>query len=251
MSKYIYTLSSKKDMVQQVIVSINSLLNFVNSEDIIVFFTPPRKSEDIELLDSIGVDVREVDNVSSPTERTVGGEVRRFGEKLHLCSVDSDTVVFLDCDTVVLSNPKSVIEGDFDFKARPGDLPFKEDSWRNAFEKEGLEYVDWMPNAGFMIFKNGIHQEVEEDWKNHLGKGFEGHDLGHGPFTEQHALSFCLGNYNLEKMDEKYHCFVFGDEKTNNATVYHLGGKWDDSERKKDKIIELLDLVVDKVGRKF
>lgn len=245
--RYVYTLSSKKDMVQQAIVSINSLLNFVEAENIIIFFTPPVKSEDFELLESIGVDVRKAKNISKPTERTVGGEVRRFGEKLHLCSVDADTVVFLDCDTVIVRDPRKVISGEFDFKARPGDLPFEEDFWEESFENRGLNYVNWMPNAGFMIFKNGMHKEIENTWKKHFEEGFEGHNLDHGPFTEQHALSYCLGDYEIAKMDVKDHCFLFGDEKASRATLYHLGGKWDDSERKKDKFVEFMDIIIDKI----
>lgn len=224
-TRYVYTLSSKDDMVQQTLISIKSLLRYVDEDQVTVFLTPPADNEDKKLLKELVGDVRTVENISDPIKKSIGSETGRYGEKLNLCNLECENVVFLDCDTVVLSDITKVLKGDFDFKARPGGISYSEKKWAGAFERANEEHLDWIPNAGFMIFKNQTHKKIQEKWTEYFRKGPEITGLKN-PFTEQHALALAISSHNLEKMDQKEHVMLWNNEKSESGFVYHYGNKW-------------------------
>jgi hypothetical protein len=208
-TEFAYTLSSRKLMVQQAIRSIKTLKEHVSPEKINVFYTPPYDENDEKELEKLGVNLVKTENQTQSFSINTGDEEGHYGEKTNLCTIKSQNVVFLDCDTLVLDDIWKVIEGDFDFKARPGNAGVHEEKWRQMFEREGEDYIDWMPNAGFLIFKNGIHQEIGEKWLNYTNKDlqYERENMNH---QEQYALALSISKYDTEKMTEN-----------EEGTVYH------------------------------
>lgn len=156
--KYVYSISDNAALIPNVIHSIKSPRRYVDKEDIVVFFTPPRSKISCARLSKLAV-VKEVDNVTKPFIFAKHHGYGRYGEKIHLCDVPSSIIVFLDADTIVKKDLLPLLKGDFDFSARK----------HFPTAKSAAGWIDWrkwleifmnfrktpipMPNAGFMIFK--------------------------------------------------------------------------------------------------
>lgn len=219
--KFVYTLSSKGDMIRDCIKSIKSLKSQgIDASDIVVFFTPPVNDSDKQKLNSLQIDLRLVGN---QTDRIGHGvEEAGFGEKVQLCSVQDETVIFLDCDTLVLDNIQKSIEGDFDVKFRYARHQDYDKKWKELFRSHDKPPLPAMPNAGFLIFKNSTHQKIEEDWKRYIENvEFSLNGMKH---QEQYALALSVSNgFEIEEMASHEHVFEFLGEKEANGIVYHLG----------------------------
>jgi hypothetical protein len=219
-TEFVYTLSSRKLMVEQATKSIKTLKNHVSPEKISVFYTPPYDEHDEEQLEKLGVNLIKKQNQTESFNINTGDEEGHYGEKTNLCNIESENVVFLDCDTLILEDIWKVIEGDFEFKARPGDAGVHEENWRKMFERFDEEYMDWMPNAGFLIFKNEIHKQIGEKWLNYTNKDlkYERKNMNH---QEQYALALSVSEYNIQKMTEDEHVMEWADKPNATGTVYH------------------------------
>lgn len=217
---FAYTLSSRRGLVQEALQSIKTLQNWVSSEQIVVFYTPPRQADHRHLFAELGVDVREVENATSAFSMQSGEPASNYGEKFRIGTLDASTVVFLDCDTLILDDPKPFIEGDFEFKARPGSYDIDSDEWQALFDRYGEKYHDWMPNAGVMIFKNGLHRKIQSDWKKYILEEIElpSAHIRHG---EQYALALAISGYNTKRMSPTEHVMCWRDELPANGIVYH------------------------------
>jgi len=216
---FAYTLSSRKGMVQQALRSIATLKNYVDTEKIKIFYTPPYDEEDEKALRETGAELIKKENQTEAFNVSRSLPESHYGEKINLCNIDAENVVFLDCDTIVGNNIWEVLEGDFEFKARPEEPP-EEDEWRPLFERFDEPYMDWMPNAGFLIFKDGFHKELDQKWL----KYFQEVDIQRGKVNhrEQYALALAVSSAEVEKMTSKEHTLEWLNEKTSNAYVYHI-----------------------------
>lgn len=219
-TEFAYTLSSRKLMVQQAIKSIKTLKNYVEPEKINVFYTPPYDEHDEKELEKLGINLIKKENETEGFSIGSMEEAGHYGEKVKLCTLDAENVVFLDCDTLILEDIWKVIEGDFDFKARLGSAGVHEKNWKKLFERFDEEYMDWMPNAGFLIFKNGIHKEIGEKWLNYINTDldYERKNINH---QEQYALALTISDYNLQKMTEDEHVMEWADKPNASGTVHH------------------------------
>lgn len=198
--------------------SITTLLNYVQPENITVFYTPPREERHVDAFNRLGVNIDLVPTKTEPFEAFEGKQ--HFGEKTWLCTIPDDTVVFLDCDTLVFNDISTVIRGNFEFKARPGTSTVRQPDWRDLFERFNRPYINWMPNAGFMIFKNGIHREIEDAWLEFLQCDLEyQHSINH---KEQYSLALAVGGYETSKMTPNEHAMLW-NELRRDAVVYHIG----------------------------
>lgn len=198
--------------------SVKTLLQYVNSEDVIIFGTPPVRDEHLQNLRRLGVEVRKVKNQTESFEAF--NTERHFGEKTHLCKIQDSPIIFLDCDTLIFDDITDVVSGDFDFKARPGSSMIE--NWEKLFENNNESKIEWMPNTGFMIFKNEIHKEIGSKWRRYISELDYSNRNGVN-HREQYALSLCLSEYDLEKMNEKEHVFEWFDSIPPEGTVYHKG----------------------------
>lgn len=206
-------------MVKDAIRSIMSLRNWVDPDQIRVFYTPPRNAHDLEALRGLGVNVELVENEVEPFALNIIGEPIPYGEMWHLCKSDADTVVWMDNDTIVAQNIWEIVEGDFDFKARPEEDKSNDSEWYEMFDRYGRKPMDWRFNAGFLVFKNNLHKEVKDDWKQFMES-----DLGYynAPMMQDaHGLALCVSEYNCVKMTPEEHVMEWGDKPKENGYVYH------------------------------
>jgi hypothetical protein len=228
-TKYVYTFSSINNLPLRTLHSILGLQQYTDPNDIIVFATPPIESTDIRPLERLGVDVRQVEPATDPFA-AFDEYPKSYGEKTHLCDIDSDTVVFLDCDTLIYDDPEQLTQGDFDFKARPGTASeINESGWRNLFERYDKPVMSWMPNAGVLVFKNGIYQELKHEWRQYLSDQL-GYSKGVN-HKEQYALALAVSEYHTERMSPHEHVFEWDGERPTNGIVYHVGRTFDSRPR--------------------
>lgn len=219
---YVYTLSSTSGMVSQAVRSIKSITNWVDADNVIVFYTPPRSEKAKQKLSKLGVDLRVVNNISNSFSVSDSRAESHYGEKARVGDVQSDTVVFLDCDTIVLGDITEIVRGDFEFKARPGLIDIPENEWRSLFVKYGKPYFPWMPNAGVMVFKNDLHKRIKEDWRQMINDRPQIESADY-QLVEQFSLALLLGNKKVEKMGPQEHAMIWNDESPPDGIVYHWG----------------------------
>ena len=219
-TEFAYTLSSRKLMVQHAIRSIKTLKNYVEPKKINVFYTPPYDEHDEKELEKLGINLIKEENETQGFSIGSMEESGHYGEKAKLCGLEAENVVFLDCDTVILEDIWKVIEGDFDFKARPGSESQETEEWREMFEKRDEKYMSWMPNAGFLIFKNNTHKEIGEKWLNYINSEIE-YQVENINHHEQYALALTISDYKLEKMTKDEHVMEWSDKPNASGTVHH------------------------------
>lgn len=218
---FVYTLSSRNKMVQQALRSIATLKHYVEADKIKIFYTPPYNEEDEKALEATGAEIIKKENQTEAFNVSRSLPERHYGEKINLCSLEEENVVFLDCDTVVGNNIWDVLEGDFEFKARPAHRFSDQEDWKQLFEERDRPYLDWMPNAGFLIFKNGAHRKIQDDWANLVSQDFN-FQLGKVNHHEQYALALAVSDLKIHEMEKDEHVFEWEKEHVPNASVYHL-----------------------------
>jgi hypothetical protein len=218
---FVYTLSSRKGMVQQCLRSIATLKQHVEPEHIKIFYTPPYDEKDEKALKQTGAELIKKENQTEAFNVSRSLPESHYGEKINLCNIDAENVVFLDCDTVVGNNIWEVIEGDFEFKARPAHRFNDDESWKSMFDKRERSYLDWMPNAGFLIFKDRSHKNIQDEWADLVAQELE-FQMGKVDHHEQYALALAVSGLNIHEMEKKEHVLEWRDEKVPDAYVYHI-----------------------------
>jgi hypothetical protein len=206
-------------MVQQCLRSIATLKHYVDGGQIKIFYTPPYNNEDEQALKETGAEVIKKENQTEAFNVSRSQPERHYGEKINICSIEEKNVVFLDCDTVVGNNIWEVMEGEFDFKARPGSADLE--GWEQMFEEQDEEYMDWMPNAGFLMFKNGYHRDIQDKWLEYVKEdlGSKGRRVNH---HEQYALALAVSGGKIQKMKTEEHVLEWNEEKIADGYVYHI-----------------------------
>lgn len=218
---FAYTLSSKNSMVKEAVRSIKSLKNQIREkDDIVIYYTPPYDDEDYRELSRLA-EVRKISNKTPEFSVKPFEEKGHYGEKVNICEIETDNLVFLDCDTLVLDDIYEVIRGDFDFKARPGSTTIDETEWHNLFSENDEEYMDWMPNAGFLVFKNSFHRKIAEKWQDYISQELN-YELEGMKHKEQYALALAVSDGKCKKMSENEHVMEWSDRSNSKGIVYHL-----------------------------
>lgn len=221
-TEFVYTFSSggyPDKMVKNLIRSIKSLTRYVDEADITVFHTPPRKQSDREELEQLGVTVVDDQADLPPFALHLFERPKPYVQKWNVTKVNAENVVFLDCDTVVLDDIWEVIEGDFEFKARPAGPDDHLDDWRSMFREFDEEPLDWYPNCGFLVFKDRLHKRVAEDWAEYIERDLP---FYHEAYTkEQYALALAVAGHDISKMICQDHVMEWMDGPQSTGTVYH------------------------------
>jgi hypothetical protein len=219
----VYSLSSEpRIIVQQAVHSIRTLLSTTDPdpENIHLFFTPPVRDEDIEKFEELGVTVHiEKPDFPGGFRTRLGDSRAEYAEKWKLTKVDANTVVFLDCDTVVLDDLTDVVEGDFEFKARPISVDDPE-RWRDVFDRYSESYRPWYPNTGFLVFKGRTHKHIKDRWERYVRAEIPYYVEGYT--KEQFALALATANCDFEPMTSQEHVMEWLDEVRTDGYLYHL-----------------------------
>lgn len=219
-AKIVYTVSDKGSMISDVLNSIKNVRKFFNRKDIFVFYTPPRNKENLYKLNKLAI-VKEVPNITQPFIAFPHKGLSHYGEKIHLCDVDSLNVIFLDADTVIKKNPLPLLIGDYDFSARVGNSYYSMDRkiWNDMFRKFRKQIVP-LPNTGFMIFKNYCHREIKQEWLRFVNSTLP-NPLKHSYLKEQYALALALSGKKIKWMTKKEHAFRWEGEFGWKSYVVH------------------------------
>jgi hypothetical protein len=133
--------------------------------------------------------------------------------------IDADSVLFLDCDTLVFDDPTNLFTGPR-FRARSGNANIDDEAWRDLFRTYDKPTFNFMPNAGVLIFDDGLHNEIAEEWQKYLNMDLpQVHENYH---KEQLALALALSGYDADELSQNEHVFEWMDESPTTGTVYHL-----------------------------
>jgi len=164
--KVVYSVSDVaphgKPLVEDAVRSLQGVRKFIPKEDVIVFYTPPVSQKGYERLLKLA-EVKVATNINAPAFRTSPqAQEGKFLDKLWLTAVDDDTVIFLDCDTIITKDPRQLI-GDYDFAARKEQL-YGTRNWDMRLWTElcGGNNIP-CPNTGVMVFRNGLHKKLKND----------------------------------------------------------------------------------------
>lgn len=218
--RYVYSVSSREHLVKDTIRSIRTLERWVPVEQIVVYVTPPVRDADVRTFEDLGVDVRRREHASEAFS-VHGEQPRHYADKTYLAECETDEVLFLDGDTHVLGDPDPIFDGDFEVKVRPSDMGTTA-GWEQLFERHDEPVLPWLPNAGVLAFKDGVHRDVRDTWLEYLEADLDyRHPDGHT--VEQYALALAIASYDVEPMSREEHAFEWHDDPTGDGIVYHLG----------------------------
>ena len=217
--KICYCVSDVRSLVKETLCSIRSLSRFVEKDEIIVFYTPPRTKKSYYVLSKFAT-VIETENITEPFKFVKDGDKGRYGEKIHVCDVDSPNAIFLDSDTLIKKNPLELLDGDYDVSGRvESELPVDVDSWLSLFRSNGKEPIPFM-NTGFLIFKNGAHKEIRDEWLKYVNS-----DLPkiYSFFYHKDELAFALAisGKNIKWMSFREHAYRWKREHLKDTYVLH------------------------------
>jgi len=218
--KIVYTVSDKNYLIPNVLRSLRSVQKFCTPQNIIIFYTPPRSKENFQKLSELAI-VRKVPNITNPFAAFPTKGKSHYGEKIHLCSVDDPTILFLDADTFVRKDLRPLLVGNYDFSARVGSgySKMNHEVWRTMFENYGKQPIP-LPNTGFMIFKNYTHKHIRREWLRFLNENLP-NPLPHSYLKEQYALALALSDRKIKWMTSKEHAFRWEGELGWRSYVIH------------------------------
>jgi len=213
--KIVYTISNNKRMESDLKDSIDSALEFVNPNDIVVISTPPHDYPFLDTLkEKANLDIRLKNYTEAwrlhPTH--LGEQPKRYGEKLLLTTIGFRNIIFLDCDTYIYNDPTILFEEDYDFGGAAIDTPSKEDTpWQmrhRLLEKTikeynlGLDSHIW--NGGHLIFRNFLHIKLQDIWLKYFNDKERLHKLNSTRYTDD-QLSLTPALAEIENI--KIKCF--------------------------------------------
>jgi hypothetical protein len=153
--------------------------------------------------------------------------------KVLLCRSDAERVLFIDTDTFVFEALDSVwSRRDADVVGRPGPNYLGErwnrQVWERTFEQFGARVVP-MFNAGFLIFQNGSHRQIQQRWQDLVSRYVSGELPSPYPrrVYEQLALAVAIGvdGLSYDCLAPREHAYGPLDEPLETAVLYHTGAR--------------------------
>ncbi len=153
--------------------------------------------------------------------------------KIHLCRAESNDVVYLDADTIVLK-PLNVLLKDTtgEVAGRLASAALKacwdEERWKTYLRQFGAEAFFPYLNTGVLVFRNGAHRRLAEPWLD-ITKAVRATD----PYSYskkhagQHAFAFACGALRLSYslLSPMHHAYGWQREPYGDAVVFHTGGR--------------------------
>jgi hypothetical protein len=150
-----------------------------------------------------------------------------YGNKLYVCDVDADRVVFLDTDTLVFSPMDRI----WSARSAPviarvanayGSANWNGPLWKETCSRFG-EHVVPMFNTGFLVFQNGSNRSVRKVWKASM-ELYRAKALS-PPFedrmSDQYGLSLAISACNIcyEAMSPSEHTYGWIERTVGKDTV--------------------------------
>lgn len=220
-SKIVYSLSDVRNLVDSTIRSIRSLNYFIDKDDIIVFYTPPRSKNVFNKLSKIS-NVIKAKNITDPFmfQKNRFGS---YGEKIHLCEVDEPNIIFINSDTLVLKNPRELfvdMQYEYDVSSRVGlgYLDFDFNIWNKMFERIDKKPIP-MLNTGFLVFMDFTHKKIMDEWLEYINMELDNpHPTSY--MKDQYAFSLAVSGLRIRYMDKNEHSFLWNKE-LNDTCVRH------------------------------
>lgn len=220
----VYTITTKIQMIKELLRSLRSVRRFFSKREIIVFYTPKWSNRVERILMEYATVIR-VPNVTKPFKAFPHKPPSYYGEKIHLCDVDSETVIFLDADTIVRRDLHKLLDGEYHFSARVPPSFWREidlKTWIRIFRNYGSKPVP-MPNTGFLIFRKRLHQKIKKFWLDFINSDIP------NPFRksypkDQISLALALGKVSgirIRWMSSREHAFLWLGELGWRSYVLH------------------------------
>jgi hypothetical protein len=211
--------------------SLTSALRWSSGIERVVVFCVGAKPAHWRFTDA-RVEVREV-------PRLFGGYF--LGNKAYCCDVDSERLLFLDADTLVLGPLERLWSGwSHDFRARPANAGFgprwAHEVWTETFRGLGTLPIP-MFNSGVLLFQNGAHQRVAELWRLRMQDYLDARlqqplAIDHH-LSEQCALALAVSEARLSIaiMGPSEHTFGWLGEPLSSSVVLHTSAEHDHFDR--------------------
>lgn len=172
--KICYSFHGWKWLWRQLMLSLTTLKRFIQ-DNIVVFYGEPRFQEHINWLKS-RCDLRLVETPLHDEEsmnKRVLCRNKFYGStmKLHAYSLETPTMFWIDCDTIVHGDLCEMLKLDFDILVS---------KWQHSMAKTVLKGVCKqadLPNmecmlAGFVVFKHHAHNKIYNDYLEYWQKLF-------------------------------------------------------------------------------
>jgi hypothetical protein len=149
--------------------------------------------------------------------------------KTYVTEVCSERVCFLDADIIVRGPIDEIVRAGTDIIARRSTAytldTYDEKIWDEYLQEKEVKTKVPILNAGFLCFQNGIHQEIGEEWEEHMLDAWERGFFGNGYHADQWSLPVALGrrgaSYSL--LGPEDHALAWEGDPLEGATLYHTG----------------------------
>jgi hypothetical protein len=207
--KIIYSVSDVRDLIKDTICSIKTLNKYIDKEDIIIFYTPPRSMRGYDRLSKLGTVIKE-DNLTDEISLRKG--LGRYGDKFHALFVDSPNVIFLDSDTIINGDISRHLEGDYEVSGRiaPNFNNLNMNVWNLMFFELGKTPIP-MINTGYLIFQDHTHNKIADKVVEYMYADLPRPDPNSNQ-KDQYALSLAVSDKKIKWMNQTIHSFIWKNE---------------------------------------
>jgi len=227
--KVVYTLSDSKSLILQAVNSVKSLIRFVDKSNIVFIINPYSKKLE-KILGRFGEIYRGNDYYTRLN-------LPIYKYKIEMCDINAKNLIFLDCDTIIYKDITELLDGDFQFFGREepcrsinGNFKntWNEEIWKNNLRKFRKNENAIPYNDGFIIFKDGIHKKIKDEFILFYKMYNEGSLKSPNTVDNMHhnefALSMAVANYKCKSMSENHHWYGWRNEMFKEKPyVLHLG----------------------------
>jgi len=209
-------------MIPELIKSLRGLFRFADRDEITVVLTPPypTKKGYLKELHQYAQILRK-ENTTSPLQPRPG-KSGSYGEKIvAVLNAEARDVIFLDCDTRVIKDPKELLHGDYDFSARvAGGFPDLDiNTWTQMFLDRGKTPIP-MINAGFMIFRGGSNREIMKEAITYYEEPKLPRCHHYHYHKDQYAISLAASSHRIRWMSREEHAYRWKNERPNTVILH-------------------------------
>jgi hypothetical protein len=155
--------------------------------------------------------------------------------KVHLSRVDSDRVLFIDTDTIVLKPLQHVFNDDGRDVAGRVATASQQSSWRSSawdavLHRYGAASFFPYLNTGLLYFQAGAHRRLTPLWLDITRDLLKekANPFGNPGQSNQQAFSLACGalSFSFKLLSPREHAYGWMGDDYHDAHVYHTGKQW-------------------------